>query len=193
MSHSELETRSGIPRVDSRTPIMDVLATLQGLLPAGTAVALAWQDITLGQGSCCFPAAADALRGQAGQALREGLSDAALAAGAFEWEHENGARLVLLLEVGSALAPAPSAAWQGAAQVQIGCALESMSQRLQIEELQRSKQLQKALFEIADLAGADLAMPEMLSYFHRILCSLMYAENCYIVECDEQQGSLEFL
>ncbi len=193
MSHSEFEARSEIPRVDARTPVTDVVATLQGLLPAGMSVALAWQDITLGQGSCCFPVVADALRAQADQALHEGLTDAALAAGAFEWEHENGARMVLLLKAESMQASAPSAAWQSAARVQIGCALESMSQRLQIEELQRSKQLQKALFEIADLAGADLAMPEMLSYFHRILRSLMYAENCYIVMCDEQQSSLEFL
>ncbi|MGH8052484.1 MAG: bifunctional diguanylate cyclase/phosphodiesterase [Stenotrophomonas sp.] len=193
MSHSELEARSGTPRVEVRTPITDVVATLQGLLPVGTAVALAWHDITLGQGSYCLPSTADALRGHAELALHEGLTDAALAAGSFAWEHENGARLVLLLRAETALEPAQLQAWQNAARVQIGCALESMSQRLQIEELQRSKQLQKALFEIADLAGSDLAMPEMLSYFHRILRSLMYAENCYIVVCDEQQSSLEFL
>lgn len=110
-----------------------------------------------------------------------------------QWEHETGAQLVAMVDVAGELPAAQRDAWQGTARVLIGCALETMSQRMQIEELQRSKQLQKALFEIADLAGADLAMPELLSYFHRILSSLMYADNCYIVECDDQQNSLRFL
>ncbi|MCD9086692.1 EAL domain-containing protein [Stenotrophomonas sp. SY1] len=194
MSYSELEARTETPRVDTHSPAASVVATLQGLLPDGSAVALAWRDITLGEGSCCFPHGAEALRRHAREVLRGGqaVENVRLAC-TLQWEHETGAHLVALVDAPQALTPAQREAWQGTARVLIGCALETMSQRLQIEELQRSKQLQKALFEIADLAGADLAMPEMLSYFHRILSSLMYADNCYIIECDDQQSSLRFL
>ncbi len=193
MSYSEPGTRTESSRVDTKTPITKVVATLQGLLAAGSTVALAWHDITVGEGSVCFPAGGIALRNKAERVLREGPCAAEQAAHAMEWQHETGARLVMLVDTTEPLTPAQLQSWQGTARVLIDCAWEAMSQRLQIDELQRSKRLQQALFEIADLAGADLAMPEMLSYFHRILGSLMYAENCYIVQCDEQQSQLEFL
>ena len=83
--------------------------------------------------------------------------------------------------------------WLGTAKALVASALESTRQQLQIESLERSKRLQKALYEIADLAGAELEMAEMLAHFHGVLGSLMYAENCFIVECDETQSSIRFL
>jgi len=55
------------------------------------------------------------------------------------------------------------------------------------------KRLQQALFQIADLAGADLEMPEMLRHVHGVLGTLMYAENCYIVEYDDVRDQIRFL
>ena len=193
MTYSELEARTEVLQPAIHTPVGKVVATLQGLLPAGSAVALAWRDEVLGEGSCVLPEGAAALH----QHVNRLFTDAALVEDGgvcgFHWVHADSVQLAVATDAGDAMAPAQYEAWQGTARVLIGCAVDSMRQRLEIEQLQRAKRLQRALFEITDLAGADLAMPEMLGYFHRILCSLMYAENCYIVECDEDQENLKFL
>jgi hypothetical protein len=43
-----------------------------------------------------------------------------------------------------------------------GCPLHAAYAHLRIRKLEKSKQLQQALYEIADLAGADLELGEML-------------------------------
>src|SRR6185312_12596408 len=60
-------------------------------------------------------------------------------------------------------------------------------------QLERSENLQRALFAISDLAGADLDMPELLRGIHAIVGTLMYAENFYIVRHDPERGTLRFL
>ncbi len=64
----------------------------------------------------------------------------------------------------------PGRRWNGAA---------ARSAAGQIKALEEAERLQQALFQIADLAGADLEMPEMLRHVHGVLGTLMYAENCY--------------
>lgn len=193
MSYSELDARAESTRADTFSPVTKVVATLQGLLPRASNVALAWRDAVLGEGNCSFPEPAEGLCRLARERLAGTGVD--LPGSVFElaWRHELGTDCVVLIDTDEVMSMVRREAWEGTARVLIGSAMELMRQRLQIEELQRSKQLQKALFEIADLAGADLAMTEMMAHFHRILGSLMYAENCYIVECDEHQQSLEFL
>ncbi|HEV2622333.1 MAG TPA: EAL domain-containing protein [Frateuria sp.] len=61
------------------------------------------------------------------------------------------------------------------------------------KQLARSEALQRALFAIADLAGSELDMPEMLRGIHGIISSLMYAENFFIVRSDPQHGTMRFL
>jgi diguanylate cyclase (GGDEF)-like protein len=60
-------------------------------------------------------------------------------------------------------------------------------------QLERSENLQRALFAISDLAGSDLDMPRMLRGIHAIVSTLMYAENFFIVRYDEERDSLRFL
>jgi len=60
-------------------------------------------------------------------------------------------------------------------------------------QLERSENLQRALFAISDLAGADLDMPELLRGIHAIVGTLMYAENFYIVRHDPERGTVRFL
>ena len=60
-------------------------------------------------------------------------------------------------------------------------------------QLEHSAKLQRALFAISDLAGADLDMPELLRGIHGIVGTLMYAENFYIVRHDPERGTLRFL
>jgi diguanylate cyclase (GGDEF)-like protein len=60
-------------------------------------------------------------------------------------------------------------------------------------QLERSENLQRALFAISDLAGADLDMPEMLLGIHGIVSTLMYAENFYIVRYAAERDAMRFL
>jgi diguanylate cyclase (GGDEF)-like protein len=76
-----------------------------------------------------------------------------------------------------------------------GAALEPLLARLQssLVGLERSEKLQRALFAIADLAGSDASMPELLQGVHAIVDSLMYAKNCYIVRLDAARDAIVFL
>ena len=71
--------------------------------------------------------------------------------------------------------------------------MELASLRDSHQQLERSENLQRALFAISDLAGSDLAMPRMLRGIHAIVSTLMYAENFFIVLHDEARDSLRFI
>ena len=62
----------------------------------------------------------------------------------------------------------------------------------QPSDLEQAGRLQRALFAIADLASADLDLPEVYKALHAIVGSLMYAENFYIVLYDESRDVLRF-
>ena len=68
-------------------------------------------------------------------------------------------------------------------------------QRMQesVERLEQAEKLQRSLYAIADMAGSDLDMPDMLRGLHRIVADLMYAENFYIALYDRERDSLRFL
>ncbi len=62
-----------------------------------------------------------------------------------------------------------------------------------VVRLRKAEQLQRALFAIADMAGADLDMPDMLRGLHEIVARLMYAENFYIVLYSATRQTLRFI
>ncbi|MFD0738960.1 EAL domain-containing protein [Lysobacter koreensis] len=59
--------------------------------------------------------------------------------------------------------------------------------------LEHSELVQRALFAISDLAGSNLAEPDLLKGIHAIVGTLMYAENCFIVRLDAQNDLIRFL
>ena len=61
------------------------------------------------------------------------------------------------------------------------------------KQLERSENLQSALFAISDLAGSELDMPELLRGIHAIVSTLMYAENFFIVRYDAERAAIRFL
>ncbi|WP_426700809.1 bifunctional diguanylate cyclase/phosphodiesterase [Rhodanobacter sp. Col0626] len=61
-----------------------------------------------------------------------------------------------------------------------------------ISRLALAERLQRALYAIAEQAGADRDMPEMMRSLHAIVSSLMYAENFYIVLYDATTDSVRF-
>ena len=63
-------------------------------------------------------------------------------------------------------------------------ALQAENERLRadVARLEQAERLQHALYAIADLAGSELDIPDMLRSVHAIVGSLMYAENFFIVK-----------
>ena len=72
-------------------------------------------------------------------------------------------------------------------------ALESASLQHAVKHLEQSDTLQRALFAIADMASSELEMPEMLRGLHKIVGSLMYAENFFIVLHDAAADTIRFI
>ncbi|WNH51716.1 bifunctional diguanylate cyclase/phosphodiesterase [Stenotrophomonas oahuensis] len=186
MLSSQVVTSAGHP--ERGAVVSTALArTLCALLPAGSRLALGWSDGALGEGGVSAPddaAAVDDL-----PALLFGAPlprDTTLR----RWQHHGG---VLAVRAHLPGGQAPNDAWWRMAQGALQDALVMARQREQILSLENSKRLQQALYEIADLAGADLEMTDMLRHFHRVLNSLMYAQNCYIVEYDDVHRRIRFL
>ena len=103
----------------------------------------------------------------------------------------------LLLTLRDAAAGPPLCAALGSCLALAGRQLQQLLALAELHDshrqLERSENLQRALFAISDLAGADLDMPELLRGIHAIVGTLMYAENFYIVRHDPERGTLRFL
>ena len=65
--------------------------------------------------------------------------------------------------------------------------------RSSLHRLESAERLQRALYAIADLASADLEMPDMLAGIHEIVGDLMYAENFLIVRYDRETHRIRFI
>ncbi len=64
--------------------------------------------------------------------------------------------------------------------------------RYSVDNLEQAERLQRALFAIAEQAGADRKMAEVYRRLHKIIGSLMYAENFYIALYDSRRDILRF-
>jgi diguanylate cyclase (GGDEF)-like protein len=62
----------------------------------------------------------------------------------------------------------------------------------QVRERQRGERLQAALFAIADLAGSDLDVYEMLRRIHAAVGELMYAKNFFIALYNAESETVQF-
>ena len=71
--------------------------------------------------------------------------------------------------------------------------LSVLGMQQSVQRLEQAEMLQRSLYAIADMAGSDLDMPDMLRGLHRIVSDLMYAENFYIALYDSRRDSLRFL
>lgn len=75
----------------------------------------------------------------------------------------------------------------------IGRLLERIRLIESIARLEKAERLQHALFKITDTASSELDMPTMLGELHRIVSSLMYAENFFIALHDARSDSVRFI
>jgi diguanylate cyclase (GGDEF)-like protein len=168
-------------------------AVLAGVMPAGGSLALAWRDGRLDDEAHGYsPGAGEALRAQATDGLsRRDTPDAAERL--HVWRSDDDFAVLALAWDSPAQDPAREQAWLRLAECVVGGTLDSALLQAEIEDLEKSKLLQQALYEIADLAGNELDLSQMLQRIHAVVGSLMYAENFYIVEYDAAAASMRFL
>lgn len=62
----------------------------------------------------------------------------------------------------------------------------------EIKDRQRAETLQSALFEISELSATTSNMDDLYTQCHRILSSLLYADNCYIALLSDDNQYLSF-
>ncbi|NUS37522.1 MAG: EAL domain-containing protein [Lysobacter sp.] len=93
--------------------------------------------------------------------------------------------------------PLPPDPTLGGLLAQAGTRMAELLERERLQEsvtqLEDAERLQRALYAIADMAGSDFDMPDLLRGLHRIVSDLMYAENFYIALYEEEQDSLRFV
>ena len=105
-----------------------------------------------------------------------------------------GSARVLLVFQASKAAAAPSLqTFLQLAGTAIGRLLERNRLIESIVRLEKAERLQHALFKITDTASSELDMPTMLGELHRIVSSLMYAENFFIALHDARSDSVRFI
>jgi diguanylate cyclase (GGDEF)-like protein len=110
---------------------------------------------------------------------------------------EEGAAAVLVCRLEKdAVAVDVDPFWQrlmALAGARIAAVLEVARLHDSVSRLEQAERLQRALFAIADMAGSELEMSEMLPQLHRIVGGLMYAENFYIALYDRSKDALRFI
>ncbi|HKN79652.1 MAG TPA: EAL domain-containing protein [Lysobacter sp.] len=101
--------------------------------------------------------------------------------------HDDGESAVAVLHCPGSGTPAAAVC------MRLGELLDRQRMEESVARLEQAEKLQRSLYAIADMAGSDLDMPDMLRGLHRIVSDLMYAENFYIAMYDRERDSLRFL
>jgi diguanylate cyclase (GGDEF)-like protein len=173
--------------------LADVLA---GMLPTGSKLVLHWRDAHGQSGLSAVAGAPEALREQAIAALEGCDQGRHRSRGGTDiedvWE-EGDLRIAVVARSKAPLADETRGAWLAVARRTVAAALASERSQARIETLLKAQRLQRALYEIADLAGSGLEMPEMLARIHAVVGGLMSAENFYIVLYDDEAQTMRFL
>ena len=171
--------------------------SVRELLPMGSQVVVAWRDPTDDNMSCSASLEASpalSAKALAMIARQPGSADAIIEAGLLErWTTDSGTDIVLVARIPGVISPPLRQASQLLVRRTLEASIAVLQAQSRIASLQKSERLQQALFEIADLAGSDLEMAEMLRRIHAVVGGLMYAENCYIVLYDDLRQTLRFL
>ncbi|KAF1687988.1 hypothetical protein B1992_00690 [Pseudoxanthomonas broegbernensis] len=179
--------------------LAEAAAALDRALPGAAVLALGWNDPALGVCTWLGPGAA----AQAGL-LRTALECAATEHAATEhgtapppelWVHAwrdvpGGACLALVAHAATLPGGDMRDAWLVTARAVLAPVLEAARLRSRLAALEKS---QRALYEIADLAGSDVGVEPMLHRLHAIVASLMHAPECSIVQYDEACDTVRVL
>lgn len=166
--------------------------TLAGPLPPGSKVVVRWRDPQAGAGLSSMPGAPEGLLAHVEAGLVGHMPVSSAAEIDLAWD-EGECRIAIAAKLGEPWPATSRAAWLLLARRTVAASLSAAQAVTRIESLEKSQRLQKALYEIADLAGSGLEMKEMLGRIHDVVGGLMYAENFFIVFHDDVRDSVRFL
>jgi diguanylate cyclase (GGDEF)-like protein len=173
--------------------LVSLAASLRHTLPRKAEVAVCWRD-PVGTTGCSLSDGAAGLAPLAERILR---SEDPLPRAAHllidAWSEDDGTQAVIVASMPDPMIPAASTAWAGLARRVVWASLVAARAQAHVELLRKSERLQQALYEIADLAGADLELGDMLRRVHAVVAGLMFAENFYIVAYDDERERMRFL
>ncbi|MFZ5657331.1 MAG: putative bifunctional diguanylate cyclase/phosphodiesterase [Pseudomonadota bacterium] len=170
----------------------DLVAALASGLPVGVELAACWRD-RLGTGEAASAGAGRDLAELAARLLGFHVPPPAVADLIAEsWPLPQGRRAAVVARLAAPVSPELRATWAEMARGLLVAHIEAEAAHRRAESLEKSERLQQALYEIADLAGSDLELPDMLRMVHHVIGGLMYAANFYIVLYDAERGTLRF-
>ncbi len=187
------------PADDAHIATESLALALQDALPSGSQVVVRWRDPQGALDGSISAGAEPGLSQLAEQLLAECAPSGFTAPDAdphrvtLVWDAADGTRATIAANLPEPLSPASHAAWLALAQRTVTSNIAAVRAHARAESLEKSERLQQALYEIADLAGSDLEMPDMLRRLHGVVAGLMVAENFYIVLYDDARETLRFL
>ena len=190
MSRGNTSAEQAAQVAPARAPAVPAIAglveALAALLGPGARLAVAWRADGGEAGAAASRDAPPALRAEAERLLATGKGAAPFA---HCWAEED-ARIAYAAD---GVHAADHDAWPALARHALSAGLAAQRAQARVDALQQAQRVQHALYEIADLAGANLEMDEVLARIHALVGGLTYAENFYIVLYDELHDSLRFL
>jgi diguanylate cyclase (GGDEF)-like protein len=182
------------PAEQAESGAQALACALQQGLPSGSQVLVRWRD-AMGTAGCSMSSDVPSrLHEFADQLMASGsvhLEDAKTLAEV--WDGDGELRAAIVAQVPETMPQPARRGWLSMAKMLVVAHLSATEAQARAELLEKSERLQQALYEIADLAGSDLEMADMLRRIHAIVAGLMYAENFYIVLYDDVRDSLRFL
>ena len=188
--HAAVEEATGLPTLQA---LAEVLA---GMLPTGSGLVLHWRDAQGQTGEFAVVGTPGALHEQANAALADFDPGRPGSRGGRDieevWE-EGDIRIAVVARPQAPLPDASRTAWLAVARRTVAATLASERSQARIEALLKAQRLQRALYEIADLAGSGLEMPDMLARVHAVVGGLMSAENFFIMLYDDEARTVRFL
>ncbi|MDQ3289605.1 MAG: EAL domain-containing protein [Pseudomonadota bacterium] len=169
-------------------------ATLQKALPTGSMVSVCWQEDDGALDRSDVGGVPDALAAQAEISLHAHSRDAGDERTVdVSWDTPDGGRAAIAASLPVPLSEPSRAAWLLLARHVVEAHIAAIRAQARAESLEKSRRLQHALYEIADLAGSDMEMSDLLRRIHGVVGGLMYAANFYIVLYDDTRESFRFL
>lgn len=166
---------------------------LQQGLPAGSQVLVRWRDEVGVPGFSGSEDVPDRLHDAANEQMASGQPHEDAQTLSEVWDGEGEMRATIVAHVPETMPQCARRGWLAMAKMLVAAHLAAREAQARAELLEKSERLQQALYEIADLAGSDLEMADMLRRIHAIVAGLMYAENFYIVLYDDVRDSIRFL
>ena len=177
---------------DTVPALVGLAETLSAPLPPGSQLVAAWRADGEGPDAVATSGAAPALCTVADEALA-GVPANPLPTVLVEAWDQGDVRCALAVELAEPISPRAAQAWFALARRTLAATLAGVRAQSRIDALQKAQRLQRALYEIADLASSNLEMGEVLGRIHALVGGLMYAANFFIVLYDELHESVRFL